>query len=134
MAEDYATVADLQKHWPALPAGDVDLAGQKLHEASIEIRGNYPDLDRRIAVSLAEGGLDPEIPKLVACRMVKRAMDVSSEAPPPGFESFQYGTGPFSMGGKILNPDGNLYLTAADRRLLGKSQPQRKAWSIPVGG
>jgi len=129
MAADYATVADLKLHWSALPtAGEIE-AQQKLHEASVEVRGNFPDLDATIIA----GSMDPDIPKLVVCRMVKRSMDVSADAPASGFESVQFGSGPFSMGGKILNPDGNLYLTAADKRLLGKSRPQRKAWTIHVG-
>ncbi|MCZ9884147.1 hypothetical protein [Arthrobacter sp. B2a2-09] len=130
MAADYATLADLQEHWSALPAeGETD-AAQKLHEASIEVRGLYPDLDARIA----GGSIDSEVPRLVVCRMVKRAMEPKDEnAPPAGMESFQFGAGPFSMGGKMANPDGSLYLTAADKRLLAKSR-RRQAWTIPTGG
>ena len=40
---------------------------------------------------------------------------------------------PFSMGGKMANPDGSLYLTAADKRLLAKSK-RRQAWTIHPGG
>lgn len=130
MAADYATLADLKKHWSKLPTEDEDDATQKLHEASIEIRGNYPDLDARIA----DKAIDSDIPKLVACRMVKRALDVDEEAPTAGMESFQIGAGPFSMGGKVHNPDGNLYLTAADKRLLGRSRPRKQAWTIRPGG
>lgn len=135
MAADYATLADLKAHWSALPDEDAEAAKQKLHEASIEVRGNYPDLDQRLASPAAPGGMDPDIPKLVVCRMVKRALDVSEETPAAqGFESFQFGAGPFSMGGKVLNPDGNLYLTAADKRLLGRSRPRKQAWTIHPGG
>jgi hypothetical protein len=134
MADDYATLADLKDHWSDLPAEDEADATQKLHEASIEVRGNYPDVDRRILVAVEDGGMDPDIPRLVVCRMVKRALDVSDDAPAAGFESIQFGTGPFSVGGKVLNPDGNLYLTAADKRLLGKSRPRRQAWTIHPGG
>jgi len=134
MAAGYATLQDLKDHWPGLPSEDEAEALQKLREASVEVRGNYPELDQRIAVPVEDGGMDPEVPTLVVCRMVKRAMDVSTEAPTAGFESVQFGSGPFSMGGKVLNPDGNLYLTAADKRLLGKSRPRRQAWTIHPGG
>lgn len=130
MAADYATLADLKAHWSSLPAEDEATAIQKLHEASVEVRGNYPDLDARIR----DGLMDPDIPKMVVCRMVKRAMDISDDAPAAGFESVQFGSGPFSMGGKVLNPDGNLYLTAADKRLLAKSRPRKQAWTIHPGG
>jgi len=130
VAADYATLADLKLHWSALPDEGVEDAAQKLHEASVEVRGNFPDLDARITA----GTMDPDIPRLVVCRMVKRVMDVVTDAPSAGFESIQFGGGPFSMGGKVLNPDGNLYMTAADKRLLGKSRPRRQAWTIHSGG
>lgn len=134
MASDYATLADLKLHWPKLTADAEADATQKLHEASVEVRGNYPDLDQRLTVAVADGGIDPDIPKLVVCRMVKRALDVSDEGPTAGFESFQFGTGPFSMGGKLRNPDGDVYLTAADKRLLAKSKPRKQAWTIHTSG
>ena len=130
MAADYATLADLKKHWPKLPSEDEEEAKQKLHEASIIIRGEYPDLDAWIA----GGGMDPETPQFVACRMVKNALNVDEEAPTAGLETFQFGAGPFSMGGKVRNPDGNIYLTAADKRLLGRSRPRRQAFTIHPGG
>lgn len=134
MASDYATLADLKAHWAELPADKEADAAQKLHEASVEVRANYPDLDQRLALPITEGGLDPDIPKLVVNRMVKRALNVSEDAPTAGLESFQFGTGPFTMGGKVRNPDGDVYLTAADKRLLGKSRPRRQAWTIHPGG
>jgi hypothetical protein len=134
MAADYATLADLKLHWSDLPAEDEGDASQKLHEASIEVRGNYPDIDSRITVAIEDGGMDPDIPRLVVCRMVKRAMDIDEDAPTAGMESIQFGSGPFSMGGKVHNPDGNVYLTAADKRLLSKSRPRRQAWTIHPGG
>lgn len=134
MAGDYATLADLKKHWPALPADLEAEATQKLYEASVEIRGNYPDIDQRILIAPADGGMDPGIPRLVATRMVKRSLDVADDAPPSGMESFTVGTGPFQFGGKLSNPDGNIYLTAADKRLLGKSRPRKQAWTIHPGG
>ena len=130
MAADYASLEDLKKHWSALPAEDEEDAKQKLHEASIEIRGNYPDLDARVS----GGDMDPDIPRLVACRMVKRALDVDEEAPTAGMDQVSFGAGPFSFGGKVHNPDGNLYLTAADKRLLGRSRPLKKAFTIHPGG
>ncbi len=130
MAEPYATVADLKRHWPGLPDGDQELAAQKLLEASIEVHGNYPDLDSRIS----DGSMDPAVPRLVVCRMVKRSMDVSDDAPPAGLTDYSVATGPFSFSGKLSNPDGNLYLTAADKRLLGRSRARGKAFTIHPGG
>lgn len=134
MAADYATLADFKLHWSGLATEDEAEATQKLHEASVEIRGNYPDIDARLSISVDDGGMDPDIPKLVVNRMVKRAMDVSEDAPTAGLESFQFGTGPFSVGGKVHNPDGNIYLSASDKRLLAKSRRRKQAWTIHPGG
>lgn len=132
MAGDYAELADLKAHWAKLPDEDIPEASQKLHEASVEIRGNYPDLDRRIAVPVEDGGMDPEIPKLVACRMVKRAMT----APDPdmaGVEQLQQNAGPFGQTLRFTNPDGNIYLSKGDRNLLKASRPKGKAFTIHPG-
>lgn len=133
MAADYSTLADLKLHWPALPVADEAEASQKIHEASIEVRGNYPDLDYRLTLPLTDGGMDPEIPKLVVNRMVKRAMDVDTDAMSQGFESVQFGAGPFQIGGKVHNPDGAVYMSAADKRLLAASRPARRAFTIHPG-
>lgn len=134
MSADYSTLAELKLHWPGLPAEDEVEAGQKIHEASIEVRGNYPDLDYRLTLLPDDGGMDPEIPRLVVNRMVKRAMTADDSGAPQGFETVQFGTGPFTMGGKVLNPDGNVYLSAADKRLLAKSRPARRAFTVHPGG
>lgn len=134
MAADYATIEDLKEHWSDFPAEAVVDASQKLHEASIIIRGTFPDLDQRLAVPLTAGGIHADIPRLVVCRMVKNAMSVADDAPTAGLETFQYAAGPFSMGGKVHNPDGNLFLTAADKRLLAPPRARRKAFTIQPGG
>lgn len=126
---DYATLEDLKRHWPGLPADRDTEATQKLHEAAIEVRALYPDIDSR----LESTALDWDVVQLVVVRMVKRAMDVQGDSATAGLESFQYSTGPFSMSGKVSNPDGNLYLTAADKRLLSSPKPARVAWTIRPG-
>lgn len=132
MAADYAELADLRFHWPKLSAEDEPEAAQKLHEASIEIRGNYPDLDRRIAVPIEAGGMDPEIPKLVACRMVKRSMTAPDDHM-AGVDQVQQSAGPFGQTLRFTNPDGNIYLSKGDRNLLKASRPKGKAFTIHPG-
>lgn len=131
MAADYASLEDLKKHWSELPEDEHDKAKQKLHEASVEVRGNYPDLDGR----LASQTMDPDIPRLVVCRMVTRFLEPDGEdAPTAGMESVNFGAGPFTFGGKVNNPDRNVYLSAADKRLLGRSRPRKQAFTIHPGG
>lgn len=126
MAEPYSTIEDLRAHWPDLPKEREDEAEQKLTEATIEIRGLYPDLDSRIAA----GDLDPEVPKLVVNRMVKRAMNTAMNAGLDGISAVTNGTGPFSQSMTFSNPDGSIYPSAADKRLLRPNRNTRKAWTI----
>lgn len=130
MAPPFASVADLRDHWAELPYDREDEAAQKLIEASIEIRALYPDVDARI-VALT---LDPDVPKLVVCRMVKRAMDNASRGGMDGIGSVQESAGPFAQTLNFTNPDGNLYLSKSDKRLLAAGRPSRKAWTIHPAG
>lgn len=125
---DYATLADLKAHWPALSADQEPEAQQKLTEASIEVRALFPDVDGR----LASNALDVEVPRLVVCRMVKRAMDSPVEAM-GGVQSTTQQTGPFTQTLNFTNPDGNIYLSKADKRLLSPPRSAR-AFTIHPGG
>lgn len=126
---DYATLADFIKHWPGLTPGREAEAEQKLHEASIEVRALYPDVDQRIT----DGQQDADIPRLVVTRMVKRSMDSPLDDGLAGVGSTTSTTGPFSQTLSFINPDGNIYLSKADRRLLDAGKPRAKAWTIHPG-
>lgn len=130
MATPFADIEDLRKHWSKLPFEDEEDAGQKLVEASIEVRALYPDIDSRIL----SGRLDPDAPKLVVCRMVKRAMDNADNGVPSGVGSVQESAGPFAQTLNFTNPDGNLYLSKSDKRLLAAGRAGRQAWTIHPGG
>lgn len=128
-AADYASLADLQEHWAELPAARTAEAEQKLHEASVEIRALYPDLDARIDA----GSLSADVPRLVACRMVKRAMSPSAVPDEmAGMSQVSFGTGPFSFSGQLRSPDGALYLSGADRRLLSARRERRPFTTMPA--
>lgn len=121
MAEPFATVDDII---PAPPADRLEEAQDKLDEASIEIRANYPSIDRRIA----NGDLDPDAAKVVTVRMVKRALEIKTL---PGVDSATGQTGPFMSTLRFTSPDGAVYLSKADKRMLA---PKKKAFSIYPGG
>lgn len=126
MATPFATLPDLRGHWSKLPVDREDEAVTKLEEAAVEIRGNFPNIDTRIA----DGSLDPDNAKLVSVRMVKRAMDVAT---PAGVDSRTGQMGPFVTTESFTNPDGNMYLSKADRRLLSPVN-HRQAFTIHPGG
>lgn len=64
----YATVKDLEKRWRALTPEESDRAETLLEDASAII-GQYQRCDS-----------DPDIFRIVACNMVRRAMEVTGDA------------------------------------------------------
>lgn len=123
MAAPFATVDDLRAHWRELPVEREPDAAQKLKEASIEIRGLYPDIDARIA----NGRPDVEVVVLVTCRMVRRAMDVAEGL--ENIANISNQAGPFGQTTTFKNTDGKLYLTLSDKRLLSPQRGGGKAFS-----
>lgn len=125
----FSTLTELKEHWPAMNPDLDSEASSKLEEASVEVRALYPDLDTRIDA----GALDAAVPRLVVNRMVKRAL-----TPPlqefTGVSSATAQTGPFAHTLNFTNPDANMYLTKADRRLLESGRPGRQAFTIHPGG
>jgi hypothetical protein len=84
-----------------------------LADASTMLRAECPTIDQRIT----DGQLDPEIPEMVVCNMVRRAM-IAGEVS-DGVSSTQQTAGPFTASLSFVNPMGNLYTTKAEWKLLG---------------
>lgn len=111
--EPFATLADLEISWPSITLDQAEDAPQKLVEASLIIRALKPDIDALILAEL----MDPDLPKMVVCGMVKRALKTPDAG--EGIGTTQHTTGPFTQSFTYTNPDGNLYLAKLDRKLLG---------------
>lgn len=109
----YASVGDLASRWKPLEGAEAETASALLGDAAVEIRAAAPNIDDRIAA----GVLDADAPVIVSCRMVKRSM-----SGPAGFEGVSQWSptsGPHSQSLTFANPAGDMYLTKADRKLLG---------------
>ena len=109
----YATVDDLVARWRTLEEAEAATASALLDDAAVMIRAVCPDIEDRIA----DGVIDPLVPLIVSCRMVKRAMQA-----PAGFEGvsqFNQTAGPFAQATQFANPAGDMWLAKADRKLLG---------------
>lgn len=128
MAEPFATVEELKLHWAALSEDQYPEAAQRLSEAAIRIRSHFPTVDSRIAA----GTLDPDIPRLVSTEMVKRALTPPAEGM-EGVAQASGTTGPFTTQFTYSNPDGALYLSKEDRRMLSPAPRQRRAFTIMPG-
>lgn len=122
----FAEVSDLVARWRPLVGDETSTAEVLLADASAMVRAECPDLDGRLAA--VPPLVDAGIPRMVVCAMVKRAMLAS------GLEGVSSGmdvAGPFTQQRSFANPMGNLYLTKAERKLLGCSQ--QKAFTVDMG-
>jgi hypothetical protein len=117
MAEPFATVDDLEGRWRPLSTEEQDQATLLLGDASTILRSEITDIDARLAATPPT--LDVELPKLIVCAMVKRAMLAGTDS--DGVASAQQTVGPFTQSSTYANPLGNLYTTKAERRLLGST-------------
>lgn len=107
----FATYADLTARPPALPQASEETVGVLMDDAawwlSVWFRP-YGDL-----VTLAED--DDELAtglKILSCSMVRRAFATGALE---GAQSSYQVMGPFSAQVAFRNPDGNLYITTAER-------------------
>lgn len=111
----FATVEDLEARWRTLSTDEQAVATVLLDDASAMIRATCPD------------ATDADILKLVVCAMVKRAM-LAADA--PGVKTTQETAGPFSQSYTYANPMGDMYVTAAEKRLLGCGR--QVAFTVPM--
>lgn len=106
----YATVEDLEARWRDL-GEDEEARAETLLEDAGAMLAALVDVDETDASQLA-------LLKIVSCSMVMRSM-MASESDAYGVSQLDYGMGPFSQGVHFSNPNGDMYLTAQERRLLG---------------
>lgn len=114
----FATSDDLQTRWPAMPTHDMGLVEVSLEDASQFILDVCP----------SSVNADPKSRRRVVCAVVRRALTVDDDL--IGVESLQEGTGPFSETIKALNPHGDYYLTAQEKKALGAGK--QSAFSIDL--
>lgn len=124
MADPFATSADIEARWRPLSDAESALADQLAEDASDMIRERWGDIDVRVT----SGAISANTLTRIVAKMVKRSMD---RPVPDGFETFNQAAGPFSTGGKVANPTGDLSFTAADVLVLdgtGFTTRSRVGW------
>ena len=116
----FATLAELKQRWPDMPAGADAHATILLEDASQFILDTVPAAETAA----------PATRRRIVCAVVRRSMaaDASELA---GFDTVQAGTGPFSYGGKVTNPNGDFYLTKQEKQALGHGKQQ--AFGVQLG-
>ncbi|MDO5500957.1 MAG: Gp19/Gp15/Gp42 family protein [Propionibacteriaceae bacterium] len=116
MLEPFADTVTLEAAWRPLSEAETQRATYLLAKASRELRALAPTIDARIEA----GSLDPDLVADVVCAMVQRVMESAEvQLPVPGLETWQTSVGPFQDSFKFSSPTGNMYLTKAEKRLLG---------------
>ncbi len=107
----FAQSDDLADRWRPLVGDETERANTLLADASVWLRAWFPDLDGQVA----DGRIDPTIPVMVSCAMVKRAMLASAF---DGMSSVNDSAGIYGQQRVFSNPQGNLYITSAERDLI----------------
>lgn len=126
MGVPYASTADLVARWRPLTASELATATVLLEDASVRVRAEFPTTDERLAAEPPT--LDPGVPKMVVCAMVKRAMLAGTDDAVAA--SVQETAGPYSRSTTFANPTGDLYLTSGERRMLRPGTSQ--AFTVPM--
>lgn len=106
----FATVEDLEARWRDLDSDEEAKASTLLDDAGAMLTAlvDVDQTDEQQATLL----------KIVSCSMVTRAM-MAAESDNYGVSQLDYGMGPFSQAAHFSNPNGDMYLTAQEKRLLG---------------
>ena len=106
MADVFATVEDLESRWRGLSEQERKRAAVLLEDATDLIKSSAPRWQHASLVTL----------KRIACAVVKRAL----QAEPRGLlASEMHTTGPFTDQYAYSNPEGDLFLRAAELKQLG---------------
>lgn len=79
------------------------------------LRVELPEIDAR--VNAVPPTLDAGIPRMIVCKMVQRAMQ--SGGTEGAVTAVQQTAGPYSQSTSYANPQGDLYLTKTERKMLG---------------
>lgn len=115
----FATPDDLAARWHPLTSDETERAHTLIGDASDLIMTQCPRW---------RGASDATL-RRICCAMVKRAMLASDRA---GVSQSTQTAGSFSESMSYSNPDGDLYLTSAERKSLGKGV--QTAFHIHMGG
>lgn len=116
----FAEPEDLEARWHTLTGSERERASLLLVDASDKIMTDYPHAVNRVSATTL---------KRIVCQMVKRAMLASDER--AGVSQMSQTTGSFADSFTFTNPDGDLYLTASERKSLTASS--RRIFTVEMG-
>lgn len=121
----FATFEDVEARWRTLTAEEQTRATVLLDDAAVVLSGLVTvddDSDEQKAAL-----------KVVSCNMVIRSM-VASSASAYGVDQLSATMGPFGQTAHFSNPNGDMYLTKAEKKLLGICGGKGRVLYPSVGG
>lgn len=120
--QPFATVDDLRQRWVSIPKFEDSQIEAHLNDVSLFILDHAPDITETVS---------PGTLRRITCQITRRALEAESHNF-GGLESVQLGTGPFQDSFKPVNPHGDYYFTALEKKILGIGK--QKAASIDLLG
>jgi hypothetical protein len=111
----FATSADLVERWRPLSSAEEASATTLLGDAAWWLKVWFKEFGDLVALAAADPDLAEGL-KILSCSMVKRAMTSAGD----GVGQAQQVMGPFTAQISYRNPDGNLYVYAAEREAILK--------------
>ena len=108
----FADVSDIESRWRPLSADEESRASVLLDDASAMLAA--------MLVVDEDDEQQEELLEIVCCNMVIRAMS-ASESDAFGASQMSMTAGPYTQQWTYSNPSGDMYLTRAEKRLLGIS-------------
>lgn len=121
----FATYEDIEARWRTLTADEQSKATTLLEDATTILYGLVRVDDSNVEQARAL--------KMVCCSMVIRSM-VASESSTFGVDELSATMGPFGQTAKFANPNGDLYLTKMERKLLSIGSGKGRILSPAIGG
>lgn len=118
--EAFATVSDLEMRWRPLDDAERVRAGELLVDASAYVGA----LMRASGVAIGTDDEQRRNLASVCCAMVRRIMGVSEKL--FGVSQYSQTAGSYTEMGTAANPNGDMYLTSAEKALLGISPTGRR--------
>lgn len=106
----FADVSDIESRWRDLSADEESRAAVLLDDASAMLAA---------VVTVDENNDEQaELLKIVCCNMVIRAMS-ATESDAYGASNMSMTAGPYTQSWTYVNPSGDMYITKAEKRMLG---------------
>lgn len=125
----FATLVDLERRWRPLSDAEKERAEILLLDAATKIALLCEQSGVKID---PEDGLQSNALVGINCEMVKRAMLSPVDLPP--VSAFAQTAGSYSESQTYINPTGDIYMTLAEKKLLGIGVQRMGSISPVIGG